>query len=57
MDLEGLVRSHGYAAVPCSTLLEGETIVVIAALAIGGIALWRLRARRRDADGAGTPLS
>lgn len=30
VDIEGLVRSYGYAAVLCGTLLEGETIVVIA---------------------------
>jgi membrane protein DedA with SNARE-associated domain len=30
MDLEGLVRTYGYAAVLCGTLLEGETLVVIA---------------------------
>ena len=30
MDIEGLVRSYGYAAVFCGTLLEGETVVVIA---------------------------
>ena len=30
MDLEGLVRSYGYLAVFCGTLLEGETVVVIA---------------------------
>jgi membrane protein DedA with SNARE-associated domain len=30
MDLEALVRAYGYAAVFCGTLVEGETIVVIA---------------------------
>ena len=30
VDLEGLVRSYGYAAVLCGTLLEGETVVVVA---------------------------
>ena len=30
MDIEGLVRSYGYAAVFGGTLLEGETVVVIA---------------------------
>jgi membrane protein DedA with SNARE-associated domain len=30
MDLEGLVRSYGYAAVLCGTLVEGETVVVVA---------------------------
>jgi membrane protein DedA with SNARE-associated domain len=30
MDLEGLVRSYGYAALFFGTLLEGETVVVIA---------------------------
>ena len=30
MDIEGLVRSYGYAAVLCGTLVEGETVVVIA---------------------------
>jgi len=30
VDIEGLIRSYGYAAVFCGTLFEGETVVVIA---------------------------
>ncbi len=30
MDLEALIRVYGYAAVFCGTLVEGETVVVIA---------------------------
>lgn len=30
MDLQGFVQSYGYAAVFCGTLVEGETVVIIA---------------------------